>query len=136
MQINSSQKAFICLDKAMAKDVEEFWVLALNSNLELIRKKLLFRGTVDSCLIHPRDIIRFVCAENATSFVVAHNHPSGDPRPSSEDIRITKKVFQIGQLIEVPMKDHLILCRESYFSFADHGLLKKFSNLKLLRLRF
>jgi len=134
MLINSSQKAFACLEKAIANDVEEFWVLALNSSLTLLEKKLLFRGTANSCLVHPRDLIKFVCAQNATSFVIAHNHPSGDPRPSTYDVEITKKFFHLSRLIEIPMNDHLILGKNSYYSFADKGQLAKLRTLKLLRL--
>lgn len=134
MLINSSQKAFACLEKVVSKEVEEFWILALNSNLGLIEKKLLFRGTANACLVHPRDIIKFICCQNATSFVIAHNHPSGDPRPSSFDQQITKKVFQISRLMEIPMNDHLILGSEKYYSFADRGHLEKYGNLKLFRL--
>ena len=119
----------------MATDVEEFWIAALNSNLELIDKKLLFRGTVNSCLVHPRDIIRFTCIHNAVSFVIAHNHPSGNPRRPETDLIITKKLFQLGCLLEIPMNDHLILSSRGYFSFADAGLLLKYKMLKSMRLR-
>lgn len=134
MIINSSQKAFACFEKVMATEVEEFWVLALNSGLKLIEKKLLFRGTVDRCLVHPRDLVKFVCSQNASSFVIAHNHPGGDPRPSGYDYEITKKFFHLSRFIEIPLKDHLILGKESYYSFADHGQFAKFQQQKLFRL--
>ena len=136
MQIDSSQKAFTCLQKWVAEDVEEFWVLALNTKLDLIERKLLFRGTANSCLIHPRDLVRFVCSANAVSFVIAHNHPSGDPRPSAYDIQITKKIFHLGRLLEIPLNDHLILAREAYFSFADSGHFQRFQQIKSLRLNY
>ena len=135
MQINSSQKAYKIFEKIMDLDVEEFWILALNSNLEIIEKKLLFRGTVDRCLIHPRDVIRFVCGQNATSFIMAHNHPSGDPRPSKEDLEITKKFVMLSMLMEIPVKDHLIVSKQKYFSFADSGLIARYFSQKSLRLR-
>lgn len=115
--------------------VEEFWVIALNSNLEIIEKKLLFRGTVDRCLIHPRDLIRFLCSQNASAFIIAHNHPSGDPRPSKEDLAVTKKLVMLAMLIEIPMKDHLILSKKGYFSFADTGILARLYQARSLRLR-
>jgi DNA repair protein RadC len=135
MQLDSSLKAQDFFKKHIATDVEEFWIAALNSNLNVIEKKLLFRGTANSCLIHPRDIIRFVCLQNATSFVIAHNHPSGDPRPSTHDIAITKRIFHLSRILEIPLMDHIIISDSKYFSFADNGLLYKFSNLKSLRLR-
>ncbi len=135
MRINSSHKAYKIFEKVMDVQVEEFWAMALNSNLEILEKKLLFRGTVDRCLIHPRDIIRFLCSENATAYIIAHNHPGGDPRPSKEDLAITKKLVLLSMLVEIPMKDHLILSKNGYFSFADTGILERFSRLRSLRLR-
>lgn len=135
MRLDSSQKAFYFFQKWIDPEVEEFWIAALNSNLTLIEKKLLFRGTANSCLIHPRDIIRFICTHNATSFVIAHNHPSGDPRPSRTDVLITKRIFQLGRMIEIPMNDHVILSQDKYFSFADAGSLLRFTTMKSLSLR-
>jgi DNA repair protein RadC len=135
MRINSSQKAYKIFEKSFESEVEELWVLALNSDLEIIDKKLLFRGTVDRCLIHPRDIIRFLCSQNASAFIIAHNHPSGDPRPSKEDLEITKKIVMLSKLTEIPLKDHLILSKQSYFSFADAGILARLFEMRSLRLR-
>lgn len=135
MRIDSSSKAQKVLEKIMDPEVEEFWVLALNANLEIVDKKLLFRGTADRCLIHPRDVIRFVCSQNAIAFIMAHNHPSGDPRPSKEDILITKKFVMLSMLMEIPIKDHVILAKQEYFSFADTGLLERYYQLRSLRLR-
>lgn len=133
--MNSSHNAYKIFQKCIDYTVEEFWVAALNSNLEIIDKKLLFKGTVDRCLIHPRDMIRFLCSQNAAAFVMAHNHPSGDPRPSKQDLEVTKRFYMLSQLVEIPMKDHLILTKERYFSFADTGILARFAELKSLRLR-
>lgn len=127
MEINSSRKAYELLRKVFHPEVEEFWVIALNSQLKVIDQQLLFRGTVDSCLIHPRDIVRFVCKHNSSSFIIAHNHPNGDPRPSREDITITRKLYQLSRLIEVNLNDHVICGENSYFSFADTGFFLKLS---------
>jgi DNA repair protein RadC len=134
MRLDSSRKVFSILQQKMSKDAEEFWALALNSELLLIDLKLLFRGTVDSCPIHARDLVRFICTQNASSFIIAHNHPSGNPRPSAEDSQITKKIFQISELIEIKLNDHLIVSTDSYFSFADSGQLQKMRSEKLLSL--
>ncbi len=135
MRINSSQKAYKILKQNIDLEVEEFWVLALNSNLEILDKKLLFRGTVDHCLVHPRDLIRFLATANSSGFIMAHSHPSNDPRPSKDDVQVTKKFVMLSALVEIPMKDHLILAKDSYFSFADTGLLAQYFQLKSLRLR-
>ena len=135
MRIDSSLKAYHSVQKWMASDVEEFWAVALNPDLQMIEKKLLFRGTVDSCPVHPRDLIRFLCLQNASSFVIAHNHPSGNLKPSSEDIQITKRLYLLTRILEIRMIDHVIVGPDSYFSFADSGWLTKFESQKLLRLR-
>lgn len=135
VKLDCSQKAYDFFQKHISTDAEEFWIVALSSGLSVLEKKLLFRGTVDRCPFHPRDLIRFICSQNATSFVIAHNHPSGDPRPSREDIEITKKIFYLTRILEIPMNDHIILTSSQYFSFADNGLLHRFMALKSLRLR-
>lgn len=135
MKLDSSLKSYTLFSKWMGVDVEEVWVAALNSQLSIIEKKLIFKGTVDSCLFHPREIIRFLCLYNASSFVVAHNHPGGNPKPSSSDIKLTKKIFELSKLIEIPLNDHLIIAGPKYFSFADSGALYRFELSKLSRLR-
>jgi DNA repair protein RadC len=134
MRLDSSQKVFSILQRQMSQDVEEFWVLALDSQLKLLGKALLFRGTVDSCPVHARDLIRFICLKNSSSFIIAHNHPSGNPRPSRSDVVITKRIFHISELLEIKMNDHLIMTNERYFSFADTGFLNRMTSKRLLRL--
>lgn len=126
MSINSSYKAYLAFPECVRADVEEFWILALNSRLEIINKQMLFRGSVNCCMIHPRDIIRFLCAHNAASFIIAHNHPSGDARPSHGDRKTTRRIINIAELIEIPMNDHLVLTAKAYYSFSE----KKLSRLR------
>lgn len=106
-------------------DAEEVWILALNAQMKLIRKEMLFRGTVDHCLLHPRDVLRTLVLANASSFILSHNHPSGDCRPSEQDLILTRKIHQLGQLIQIPLNDHLIITADAYFSMADHGCFLK-----------
>ncbi len=119
MEISSSYSAALHLRPLMSMEAEEFWALSLTSAKGLIDSKCLFRGTVDSCLIHPRDIYRFACLTNASSILVAHNHPSGDPLPSEQDIRLTHKLRRVSSLMEIPLIDHLIITSEQYTSFSD-----------------
>jgi DNA repair protein RadC len=106
----------------MQLDIEEVWCIALTSNLKLIDFKMIFRGTVDQCTIHPRDIFRFACCANASRIILAHNHPSGDLEPSTQDLLITKQILNCSKIIQIPLLDHLILTSNMYFSFADQGL--------------
>lgn len=119
IKILTSQHAYEILKKHMVQDVEELWCLALGPALDLIAIKMIFRGTVDSCFVHPRDIFRFACIKNASQLLVAHNHPSGDPYPSHQDLHLTQRLVKIGQLIEIPIVDHLILTIQSYYSIAE-----------------
>lgn len=122
-----AELAYSALRKLQNAEVEEFWVLALGPAKSLLRCKMIFRGTVDACLVHPRDIFRFACSENASSLIVAHNHPSGDLRPSPEDLAITRRLIHASVILEIPLVDHLLLADGRFASFArerwcDFGL--------------
>ncbi len=121
MKISSSQLAYSILKKHMIQDVEELWCLALGPGLQLLTLQMIFRGTVDSCTVHPRDIFRFACTANASQLIIAHNHPSGDRNPSAHDLEFTHRLIQVGQDIEIPVIDHLILTRKNYLSLAEAG---------------
>lgn len=124
-QVLSSSDAFVLLKEHFNPLAEELWILALDSQLKLISQALLFRGTVDHCHIHPRDIFRFAVIHNASSFLLAHNHPSHVVLPSDQDLIITRKLIKLAAMMEVPLNDHLIFSDTKYFSMADNGLLTK-----------
>jgi DNA repair protein RadC len=120
MELTSSRTAALYLRKSMAKsEVEKLWVIALNPLCEVIRSTMLFRGTVDSCFVHPRDIFRFALLSNASSLIVGHNHPSGCSEPSKADENLTQKLREIGSLLQIPLADHVIVTEKNYFSFAE-----------------
>ncbi len=105
----------------MSSEVEEVWVAALNSDKRVLAAQCLFRGTADQCLVHPRDIFRFGCIHNATALIVAHNHPSGVPKPSVEDEEWTDQLLTAANIIMIPVVDHVIVARRGYFSFLESG---------------
>jgi len=119
MILFSSREAFHYLSRIMTADVEEFWATALRSDRSVIHSQCLFRGTVDSCLAHPRDIFRFAYLQNSALLLVAHNHPSQDPTPSAQDIRFTRQLVDASRIAGVPILDHLILTQKCYWSFAE-----------------
>jgi DNA repair protein RadC len=121
MEVLTADLAYSVLRELMKSDVEEFWALALGPTKALLRSQMIFRGTVDACLVHPRDIFRFGCINNASSILVAHNHPSGDPTPSVQDLRFTRQLVRSAELIEIPVVDHLILTQTSYLSLQRSG---------------
>lgn len=102
---------------------EHFVVLSLDSGQRLITKRVVFIGTVDSVLAHPREVFAGAIADLAASIVVAHNHPSGDPNPSNQDITMTQQLVAAGQILGVRLYDHIIVAREEYFSFRAEGML-------------
>ncbi|QDK36267.1 RadC family protein [Bdellovibrio sp. NC01] len=123
-EVNSSAQAFALLQPHFNSFSEEVWVIALNSHLQVIGLEMIFRGTVDQCLIHPRDIFRYLISRNASSFILAHNHPSSEILPSDQDLILTRKIYSAGVLLQIPMQDHVIFSNEKYFSMADHGHFK------------
>lgn len=102
---------------------EHFVVLSLDTGQRLITKRVVFIGTVDSVLAHPREVFAGAIADLAASIVVAHNHPSGDPKPSRQDIAMTQQLVAAGQILGVRLYDHIIVAGEEYFSFRTSALL-------------
>ncbi len=123
VEVPSSLEAFHLMKHLFNPYAEEVWVLALNSKLKLQGTEMIFRGTVNSCPMHPRDIFRYLIGQNACAFILVHNHPSQDPQPSAQDLRMTAKLKKLSDMIEITMLDHIIIAHEKYFSFADALLL-------------
>ena len=103
--------------------VEEFHLLALDSQSQVLREVLITRGLLNSSLVHPREVFRAAIAEAAAGIIVVHNHPSGDPTPSAEDRAATKQLVTAGRLLDVPLYDHVIIAGDRFVSFATAGLL-------------
>ena len=103
--------------------VEEFHVLALGSQSQVLGDLLITRGILNSSLVHPREVFRAAIAEAAAGIIVVHNHPSGDPTPSADDRAVTRQLVDAGRLLDLPVYDHVIVAGERYVSFAEAGLL-------------
>jgi DNA repair protein RadC len=103
--------------------VEEFHLLALDSQSQVLRDVLVTRGLLNSSLVHPREVFRAAIAEAAAGIIVAHNHPSGDPTPSAEDRAVTRQLSDAGRLLDLPLYDHVIVAGDRFFSFSSEGLL-------------
>lgn len=116
---NSRVAAQVFREKMELAEVEEVWVLALSPLLKVLGERMLFRGTVDSCMVHPRDVFRFGLLKNAAYLMVGHNHPSGECLPSDEDYLWTKKLRSGSELLQIPLLDHVIVTEDSFFSFAS-----------------
>ena len=103
--------------------VEEFHLLALDSQSQVLREVLVTRGLLNSSLVHPREVFRAAIAEAAAGIIVVHNHPSGDPTPSAEDRAVTQQLSAAGRLLDLPLYDHVIIAGDRFVSFACAGLL-------------
>jgi DNA repair protein RadC len=103
--------------------VEEFHVAVLDAQHRLERDVTVTRGILNSSLVHPREVFREAIAERAAAVILVHNHPSGDPTPSAEDRSITEQLVAAGQLLDIPVHDHVIIGRGRYTSFAEAGIL-------------
>lgn len=106
------------------KKQEHFISLTLSGASLLIEKRVVFKGTVDSSLVHPREVFADALTDRAAGIVFVHNHPADDPEPSKADIEITKQLCEAGKLLGINVIDHIIVTQDNYFSFESAGLLK------------
>ena len=107
------------------KKVEAFQVLLLNTRKKLIRVEEISEGTLDTILVHPREVFRAAIAANAAGIVLVHNHPSGDPAPSEADIKVTRDLIRAGQLLKIEVVDHVILGRATAARTKDYSSLRE-----------
>lgn len=101
---------------------EEFHILLLNTQNQVLRDLQVSRGTVDASLVHPREVFRPAITESAASIVLVHNHPSGDPTPSAEDRAVTRELRAAGETLGIEVLDHVIVGEGRYVSFVEAGL--------------
>lgn len=100
---------------------EQFVTLSLNGAHEVIRLRVVSVGLVNRTLVHPREIFSGALTDRAAALVCAHNHPSSNLQPSAEDYEVTGRLRQSGELLGIPLLDHIIFCQEGYYSFLEHG---------------
>ncbi|MEJ0057168.1 MAG: DNA repair protein RadC [Bacteroidota bacterium] len=123
-KINVSKDAFDQISgDLMDLQHEEFWVLLLNRANRVVKKKRISEGGVSGTVADPRIIFKMALEELASGIIVAHNHPSGNMLASQGDINLTKKLKEAGKFLEIQLLDHLIICGQKYFSFADEGMM-------------
>lgn len=119
--LNSSYKVFQYFkDLFINENQENFYAIYLDTKSKLISYKLLFKGTINASTAHPREIFKNALIESAYSIIVIHNHPSGDVTPSNPDIDLTTHLFDSGNIIGIPIIDHIIIGKESYYSFYEN----------------
>ena len=101
---------------------EKFIVVCLNSANKIIKHEVISVGNLNSSVVHPREVFKVAIDNSSASIILIHNHPSGNPEPSNEDMRITKKIVETGKVMDIPVFDHLIIAGETYTSFIEKRL--------------
>jgi DNA repair protein RadC len=109
----------------LAKNVETLQVLLLNTRRRLIRVSEVANGTIDTLLVHSREVFKVAIAANASAIVLVHNHPSGDPTPSEADIKVTRDLIRAGQLLKIDVLDHVIIGRATPERAKDYCSLRE-----------
>ncbi len=103
------------------KKEEYFYILTLNTKNHITGEYLISKGVLDSAIIHPREIFKPAIKNSAFKIILVHNHPSGDPNPSQEDLDITKQIIAVGKHIDIKVLDHVIIGRDELWSWVERG---------------
>jgi len=126
--VTSSKDLFDYLYLSMrGLKMELFKVIFLNTKNRILEIEDLFKGTLNSSSVYPREIIQRSITLNAASLIFIHNHPSGDPQPSEKDREITRELVSAGNIMKIKILDHIIIGDNHYFSFADEGLVEEYN---------
>jgi DNA repair protein RadC len=107
-------------EKLMNEKRENFFVLLLDTKNKIIKSELISLGILDASIVHAREIFRPAIKHSSSKIILIHNHPSGDPTPSKEDLEITKKLMEAGEIIGIEIVDHIIIGKEKYWSWNEN----------------
>ena len=122
---NPENVARLLRGQNLLKSVETLSVILLNARNKLIRIEEISDGTLDTVLVHPREVFKSAIAANAHAVVLAHNHPSGDPTPSAADIQVTRDLIRAGKLLKIEVLDHVIIGRATAARAKDYASLRE-----------
>jgi len=123
IKIQNASDVYKLVSDLKEKKQEYFLTLTLDGASRLIQKRVVFIGTLNQSLVHPREVFADAILDHAAGVICVHNHPSGNLQPSREDIAVTKKLVEAGKIIGIRIMDHIIIGKASYFSFQAEGLL-------------
>lgn len=113
--------AHFVMDELRFENQEQFICIFLNTKFHVIEKKMIFKGTLNASVVHPREVFREAVRCSAAALICVHNHPSGDPTPSQEDLEVTCRLVKAGKLMGIELIDHLIIGDQSFYSMKEHG---------------
>lgn len=111
------------LSEMSVLEQEHFRIMTLNTKKEINFIREISKGTINMTIVHSREVFRAAISDNAHSIILLHNHPTGDPSPSKEDIKLTKNLLESSKIIGIDILDHIIIGDNKYFSFLEEGLL-------------
>ena len=115
--------ALLELEQEQDREKEHFWIMGLKSSNAVKFIELITLGTLDASLVHPREVMRPLIINCVANFIIGHNHPSGERRPSEEDRLVTERLKQVGLLLGIRLLDHVIITKDGYFSFQEEEIL-------------
>ena len=122
-RITSAADVYAALAEYSTKNQEHFMMITLDGASKVIEKRVIFIGTLNQSLVHPREVFRPAILDNAAGIIISHNHPSGTLEASRADIQITQRLKEVAKLVGIELLDHVIISSQGYYSFSDEGLL-------------
>ncbi|GMQ28070.1 JAB domain-containing protein [Algoriphagus confluentis] len=124
-KVSSSRCAYQIFKEVWAEDTIEFYesfkIILLNSGNKVLGVVEISRGGISGTVVDPKLVFAAALKANSASIILAHNHPSGNLRPSAQDEKLTRRLVEVGKLLDLPILDHIIVTSEGYYSFADEG---------------
>ncbi len=120
---NPRQAALLFMEELRYKKKEYFKILLLNTKNQLISREEISVGSLSASIVHPREIFNIPLRKSASSVILFHNHPSGDPSPSQEDLEVTRRLVDAGNILGIKVRDHIIIGDGSFYSFREKGLI-------------
>ena len=127
LQVNDAEEVakvfqdILVLEDKIEQEKEHYYVMHLNIRSQVMMVELVTVGTLTSSLVHPRETFRRAVMAGAASIIIAHNHPSGNVDPSDEDTKVTRTMFEAGNILGITMLDHIIFTNDNYHSFRNNG---------------
>jgi DNA repair protein RadC len=123
-ELSSPQAVFKFMKRKCRRlDREHFWRIDLDARSRVLGYEVVSVGTISASLVHPREVFKGAILNNAAAIIIAHNHPSQDVSPSAEDKEATRRIQRAGELLGIPLLDHMVLADERFYSFKETGML-------------
>jgi len=123
VKVTEAKDVLPLLSDIVSKQQEYFICISLNGANELIEKRIVTVGLLDKSQVHPREVFADVITDRAASIVLAHNHPSGELKPSNSDLKIHEQLVEAGKILGIKILDHIIISKKGYYSFQENGLI-------------